>query len=150
MTLLRAQAPGIPAPHPSVHSQPYWDGCRRGAPALPAVCDRAARPRLRPSTVCGLVSWHTHGVGAERGIGSFYSWTVVWRPPDPSFSVPYAPAIVRLDEEFWLMSAIIGCQPDDLYDGMRVGVTFHPVSDAVTLPYFSPPRPGLKRWKDCR
>ena len=36
------------------------------------------------------------------------------------------------------MSAIIGCQADDLYDGMRVGVTFHPVSDAVTLPYFSP------------
>jgi hypothetical protein len=72
------------------------------------------------------------------GLGSLYSWTVVWRPPDPSFSVPYAPAIVRLDEEFWLMSAIIGCQADDLYDGMRVGVTFHPVSDAVTLPYFSP------------
>ena len=38
----------------------------------------------------------------------------------------------------WLMSAIIGCQADDLYDGMRVGVAFHPVSDSVTLPYFSP------------
>jgi hypothetical protein len=75
------------------------------------------------------------------GFGSLYSWTVVWRPPDPSFSVPYAPAIVRLDEEFWLMSAIIGCRADALYDGMRVGVTFHPVSDEVTLPYFSPLAP---------
>ena len=28
MTLLKAQARGIPTPSPSVRSQPYWDGCR--------------------------------------------------------------------------------------------------------------------------
>jgi hypothetical protein len=72
------------------------------------------------------------------GFGSLYSWTVVWRPPDPSFTIPYAPAIVRLDEGFWLMSAIIGCEPEELHDGMRVAATFHPVSDAITLPYVAP------------
>jgi uncharacterized OB-fold protein len=71
-------------------------------------------------------------------LGSLYSWTVVWRPPDPTFVVPYAPAIVRLDEEFWLTSAIINCDPADLHDGMRVQVAFHPASDTITLPYFSP------------
>jgi uncharacterized OB-fold protein len=63
---------------------------------------------------------------------------VVWRPQHPSFQVPYAPAIVELDEGFWLLSAIIGCDHEDIEAGMRLGVEFHPASDDVTLPYFRP------------
>jgi hypothetical protein len=72
------------------------------------------------------------------GLGSLYSYTVVWRPPGPAFAVPYAPAIVHLDEDFWLTSAIIGCEPDDLRVGLRLRVEFYPASDTITLPYFSP------------
>jgi uncharacterized protein len=61
---------------------------------------------------------------------------VVWRPPDPSFQVPYAPAVIRLDEGFLMMSAVIGCEPEALSEGLRVAVEFHPASDDVTLPYF--------------
>jgi uncharacterized OB-fold protein len=67
---------------------------------------------------------------------------VVWRPPDPSFAVPYAPAIVRLDEGFWLTTAMVGCEPEELAEGLRVAVTFHAISDGVTLPYFTPAPPG--------
>ena len=137
MTLLQAQARGIPTPTPSVHSQPYWDGCREER-LLFQRCTSCGVSALRPSTVCASCRGTSMAWEQSAGFGSLYSWTVVWRPPDPSFSVPYAPAIIRLDEEFWLMSAIIGCQADDLYDGMRLGVTFRPVSDTVTLPYFSP------------
>ena len=59
---------------------------------------------------------HVTGVGKERGRGSLYSWTVVWRPPDPSFRVPYAPAVIRLDEGFWMLSAVIGCEPEALHE----------------------------------
>ena len=137
MTLLQAQAPGITAPHPSVYSQPYWDACREGrllfqrcaTPGPPDyVLQRCARSRRGTS-----LGWEQ-----SAGLGSLYSWTVVWRPPDPSFAVPYAPAIVRLDEGFWLTSAIVGCEPEDLQDGMRLEVEFHPASDAISLPYFSP------------
>jgi uncharacterized OB-fold protein len=72
------------------------------------------------------------------GAGSLYSWTVVWRPPNPSFAVPYAPAVVRLDEGVWMMSAVIGCQADELHDGMRLVVEFHPASEEILLPYFRP------------
>ena len=71
-------------------------------------------------------------------MGSLYSWTVVWRPPDPSFRVPYAPAVIRLDEEFWMLSAVIGCEPEALHEGLRVSVEFHPASSEITLPYFRP------------
>jgi uncharacterized OB-fold protein len=137
MTLLIAQAAGIPTPHPSVHSQAYWDGCRQER-LLYQRCASCGFSGLRPSTVCGSCGRTSLTWEQSAGFGSLYSWTVVWRPPDPSFAVPYAPAIVRLDEGFWLMSAIIGCQPEDLSAGLRVGVTFHPVSDTITLPYFTP------------
>ena len=71
-------------------------------------------------------------------MGSLYSWTVVWRPPDPSFRVPYAPAVIRLDEGFWMLSAVIGCEPEALHEGLRVSVEFHPASSEITLPYFRP------------
>ena len=137
MTLLRAQAPGITAPYPSIHSQPYWDACREGR-LLYQRCPTCGFTGLRPTTVCGSCRATTLEWVESAGSGSLYSWTVVWRPPDPSFAVPYAPAIVRLDEGFWLTSAIVGCEPDDLHDGMRLEVAFHPASDTITLPYFSP------------
>jgi uncharacterized OB-fold protein len=63
---------------------------------------------------------------------------VVWRPPNPSFRVPYAPAVVHLDEGVWMMSAVIGCEPDALQEDMRLAVQFHPASREITLPYFTP------------
>jgi uncharacterized OB-fold protein len=137
VTLLRAQARGIPAPYPGVHSQPYWDGCTQGR-LLYQRCSTCGHRGLRPSSVCGECRTTTLVWEESAGLGSLYSWTVVWRPPSPAFAVPYAPAIVALDEEFWLMTAIIGCRPEDLTEGLRVGVEFHPVSDSITLPYFSP------------
>jgi len=63
---------------------------------------------------------------------------MVWHPPNPSCRVPYAPAVVRLDEGVWMMSAVIGFEPDALHEGMRLAVEFHPASDEITLPYFAP------------
>ena len=72
------------------------------------------------------------------GLGSLYSWTVVWRPPYPAFSVPYAPAVVELDEGFFMISAVVGCEPEDLESGMRLSVEFHDASDDIALAYFAP------------
>jgi uncharacterized OB-fold protein len=63
---------------------------------------------------------------------------VVWRPPDPALRVPYAPAVVELDEGFFMVSAVVGCEPADLVAGMRLVVEFHAVSDDMVLPYFGP------------
>jgi uncharacterized OB-fold protein len=71
-------------------------------------------------------------------MGSLYSWTVVWRPQHPSFRVPYAPAIVELDEGLRLLSSVVGCEPEELHEGMRLAVEFHPASDDISLPYFRP------------
>jgi len=134
---LRPQPIGIPAPSPSARSTPYWEGCRRGelrhqrCPACDAIPAKATS--LCPRCQHRELTWER-----SSGQGSLYSWTVVWRPQHPSFEVPYAPAIIELDEGFHLLSAMVGCDSGDLRVGLRVEVEFHPISDVITLPYFRP------------
>jgi len=137
VTMLAPQPQGIPAPVPGLASLPYWEGCRIGELRVQR-CDACAAVQSKPTTICqrchrGALSWHR-----ARGTGTLYSWTVVWRPQHPTFQVPYAPAVVALDEGLHLMTAIIGCRTADLTAGLAVVVEFHPVSDSITLPYFRP------------
>jgi hypothetical protein len=46
--------------------------------------------------------------------------------------------VVRLDEGPFMMSAVIGCEPGALHEGLELSVEFHPASDDLTLPYFAP------------
>lgn len=137
MSQLRPQTRGIPVGTPSLASEPYWEGCRAGElryqhcegcgtiPSLPMpTCPRCHARRL---------AWRT-----SAGRGTLYSWTVVWRPQHPSFEVPYAPAAVRLDEGYHMMSAVVGCDPEDLVDGLPLEVEFHRVDETITLPFFHP------------
>jgi uncharacterized protein len=137
VTPLLPQPQGIPAPHPSRHSRPYWEACRRHQ-LLYQRCTECSFRGLSAFTVCARCQATSPAWEESAGTGSLYSWTVVWRPPDPSFQVPYAPAVVRLDEGPWTMSAVIGCEPETLREGLRLAVEFHPVSDEITLPYFRP------------
>ena len=51
-------------------------------------------------------------------------------------SVPYAPAVVELEEGVRLLSEVTDVPPADLEIGMRVEVTFDAVTDEITLPRF--------------
>jgi len=135
--MLAPQPIGIPVPNPSTASKPYWEGCARGE-LLYQRCDGCGTIALRPGTVCGSCLSTSLSWVRSTGQGSLYSWTVVWRPQRPSFTVPYAPAIVTLDEGFRMVSSIVGCEPEDLTADMALAVEFHPASDAVSLPYFRP------------
>jgi uncharacterized protein len=135
--MLGPQAIGIPVPNPSAASKPYWEGCARGE-LLFQRCGDCGTIALRPATVCGHCLGRSLSWARSSGQGTLYSWTVVWRPQRPSFTVPYAPAIVALDEGFRMVSAVVGCEPDELTADMPVAVEFHPASDDIFLPYFRP------------
>jgi uncharacterized OB-fold protein len=138
---LRPQPIGIPVPNPSMASKPYWDAAARRE-LVYQRCDECGTIALRPASVCGNCTSRSLSWLPSAGTGTLYSWTVVWRPQHPSFSVPYAPAIVELDEGFRIMIAVVGCAPDDLAPGMRLAVEFHPASDDILLPYFRPTTPA--------
>jgi uncharacterized OB-fold protein len=134
---LAPRTTGIPVPEPTALSEPYWEGCRAGElrfqrcqhcgaiPPLPTPrCRRCLRPEL---------TWEASG-----GRGRLYSWTIVWRPQHPAFEVPYAPAVVAMDEGFFVMSAMVSCRADALTVDLPVEVTFARVSEAITLPFYAP------------
>ncbi|MFZ0667227.1 MAG: OB-fold domain-containing protein [Acidimicrobiales bacterium] len=137
MSPLEPQPVGIPVPNPSVRSREYWDACRRGVLTY-QQCSGCGFIGLRSFTVCARCLSHESRRKVSDGRGSLYSWTVVWRAPGPAFVVPYAPAVVELDEGFYMVSAVIGCETTDLTAGMRLEVEFHQVSEEIALPYFAP------------
>ena len=115
----------------------FWDHCDKEQ----LVCERCSncqKFRFPPRPMCP----HCHSTKRElvplSGKGEVYSWTVVWRPQTPEFTVPYAAVIMRMDEGYDFLSNMIECEPDSIHVGMRAKVAFHKLNDDITLPYFVP------------
>ena len=62
----------------------------------------------------------------------------MWRPQTPAFEVPYVPLIVEMEEGWFMLADLVGCEHDAVQVGMPVEVTFHAHPGGVTLPYFQP------------
>ena len=137
MTLLEPRIEGTPVPNPSQISLPYWEGTRSGELRYQG-CSDCGSANFGPGLVCRQCRSQSLAWEVSAGSGSLYSWTVVWRPQTPAFEVPYAPAIVRLDEGYDMISAVVGCDPGELHENMRLAVEFHALTDEVTLPFFRP------------
>ena len=137
--VLEPQSGAIPLPSPSLRSRPYWEAGARGE-LLYQRCPHCGHIPPRPILRCGRCAQGEPTWNVSAGTGSLYSWTVVWRPQHPAFTVPYAPAVVSMDEGWWLMSSMIGCRPDQIEAGMPVRVEFHLAGGDVWLPYVRPAR----------
>ena len=128
---------GIPLPRPTELSRPHWDGCREGVLRVQRCRDCGTYVFI-PQPVCTSCM----GDGLEwvesTGRGTVYSFTRVHRPPRPAFEVPYAVAIVELEEGWYMLTNIVECPVDDVEVGMPVEVTFRRMSEEISLPLFRP------------
>ena len=137
MSLTGPQPNTIPMPRPTVFSQPFWDACKRGELTFQR-CNKCEGIVFIPQAAC------THCLSPDlrwersAGKGVIYSWTVVWRPQTPAFEIPYAIAIIDVDEGYQMMTNIIDVDPATLEVGQRVEVSFHKMNDEITMPYFRP------------
>jgi hypothetical protein len=137
VTELLPQLPGVPVPEPSPLSAPFWNATREHY-LIYQRCEACAAALFEPAQLCQRCGSIALMWVKSLGIGTLYSWSCVWRPHSPAFRVPYAPAIVELSEGFRMLSAVIGCEHDQLHVGMPLRVEFHKISNEVTLPYFAP------------
>lgn len=133
--VLVPQPDTVPGPYPSTVSAPYWDAARRHELWFQR-CGACASAVFDPAIVCRRCGASDLAWERSAGVGSVYSWTVVWRPQQPAFVVPYAPAIIELDEGYQMLASIVGCCVGDLGVGRRVAVEFHPVAGGYVLPCF--------------
>ena len=85
------------------------------------------------------MSDHLEWRAADR-TGTVYSYSTVYRALVPGFEddVPYVVAMIELDEGVRLLSQVIYCEPEEVFIGLRVSVTFEEARDGVVLPKFRP------------
>jgi len=137
VTLLKPQEGDIPLPVPGVVSAPYWEGCAAGELRFQR-CGTCGGATHTPATLCAHCTSTDLRWEVSSGRGTVYSWTTVWRPQTPAFEVPYVPLIVEMEEGWFMLADLVGCEHDAVHVGLPVEVTFHTHPGGVTLPYFAP------------
>ena len=117
---------------------PFWAACRDHVFVVHR-CDACGRSYWPASTCLD------HGSASMKwepasGRGEVFTYTVVHHPYDRSLidKIPYAVAVVRLDEGPFFHTDIVGCPAADVHVGMRVNVVFDDIDDETTVPHFTP------------
>lgn len=138
MNPLAPQHGEIPLPVPGPLTETYWQGCREGVLRYQS-CDDCGAPTHTPALLCANCASRALRWRESSGRGEIYSWTTVWRPVTPAFVTPYVPIIVAMDEGWWMLSNLIGCESDEVQIGARVRVVFHQAGGEhdIWLPYFA-------------
>ncbi len=127
----------IPLPRPTPLSEPFWEGCREGELRVQR-CRACGRYVFIPQPACTGCLSRDLAWTRVAGRGVVYSYTVVHRPPNPAFEVPYTVVIVELEEGFHMLSNLVDCEPEAVRVGMPVEVCFERVSEEIALPRFRP------------
>jgi uncharacterized protein len=128
-----------PIPVPSAESQAYWDGLRDRELLMPR-CDACGKYWFPPSLLCPHCNATKWTWTSTSGRGRIFSYVVYHRVYHPGFAdeVPYAVAVIELDEGPRMVSNVIGIAPDKVACDLRVEVVYQPITDTITLPKFKP------------
>ena len=131
-----------PLPRPEIPdlTQPFWDAAKRHELVLPR-CLRCNQYFWYPREICPDCLQTEWEWAPASGRGRLYSFTVVRQPLLPQFAddVPYAYALVQLDEGPRMVTNIVDCEiPDGLEVDMLVEATYDDVSDDYTVVKFRP------------
>jgi uncharacterized OB-fold protein len=129
----------VKTPVTSKLGEGHWAAAREGRLAL-QHCEDCGRFTHYPSAVCEHCLSTNIGTKDVSGTGTVETFSVVYRAFSPDFAddVPYAVALVKLDEGVNLLTWVTGIDPEDVRIGMRVQATFEQVSDEIWLHRFRP------------
>jgi hypothetical protein len=117
----------------------FWSATERRELVLPwcTDCDKAfwyPRP-VCPRCLSPDIEWRP-----ASGRGEIYAVSVMYRAAHPGMAdrVPYAVALVDLDEGIRLLTNVVDVDAEEVRVGMPVEVTWEPMSDGRNLPVFAP------------
>lgn len=115
----------------------FYDWCRRGELRFQR-CSACGTWRHVPRELCAACGATAFDWSRSRGRGRVFTYTIVTRAMHPAFAtrVPYAPAVIELDEGVRLLSEVVDCPPAELRIDLPVEVVFQEVAEGVTLPKF--------------
>jgi uncharacterized OB-fold protein len=110
-------------PSATAVSQHYWDRVRPLGFALPR-CAACKRFHFYPKPACPFCASDRVAPEQASGLGTVYSYSVVYRAPSPAFAdaVPYVVAIIATDEGPHLMTRLVNIDATRVRIGMRMRV----------------------------
>jgi uncharacterized protein len=125
-------------PERTPENKRLWDSCVEHAMEL-QQCDACQRFWYYPSPICPHCSSLEFTWRPIAGSGAVHTFTWVYRPA-PGFEdmVPYAYALVELDEGPIVATNIVNSDEASLQIGMPVQIHYLDVNPEVTLPLFEP------------
>lgn len=128
-----------PLPKVNGDNRPFWEGCRQHELRFQQCVD-CGHVRWPPSDLCPQCHSKETKCVPSKGVGRVYTYAIYHTAYHPGFAseLPYAVAVVALDEGPHLLTNIIGCQPDEVTCDMPVGVVWQDVDEKTTLPKFRP------------
>ncbi len=117
----------------------FWTGGADGRLHFPQ-CGRCRCIVHPPAPVCPQCHSRALREITVSGEGTVETFTLNWQAWMPGMEVPFAIAIVTLDEQddLRLMTNIVGAPPESVHIGMRVRVRFEDCGDGIHLPLFEP------------
>lgn len=128
-----------PLPTVTLEGAPFWESTQLGKIST-QQCKDCHRQQFPPRRICMHCGGRHLGWINVSGHGQIYSFTIVYRPPEPAFQldVPYVVAVVDLEEGGRMMTNIVGCNVNDVYVDMPVSAVFEQIAPSVTLVKFQP------------
>ena len=118
-------------------TRPFWDAARAGRLVVQR-CLRCGKMRFPASPLCDARLATETAWAPVSGRGAVWSACEFHRAYFPGFGVPYAVALVRLDEGPRMYTNLLGVEYAAIEPGMRVQAVFDPVTPEVTLVKFQP------------
>lgn len=121
-------------PEPSKISKPFWDSCKAEAMEIQRCADCGVYAYY-PVYICPECASRKLEWTRVSGRGSVYTYTVAEKS---IFDVegPVVVALIELEEGAMMTSNIKTSDPYGVRVGMKVKLTYEPVSDEITLPVF--------------
>lgn len=130
-----------PLPALTDANRPFWTGGEHGLLQFPH-CRRCGWLLHPPAPICPECLGRSLDIRAVSGKGTVVTFTINHQAWRSTLAVPYAVAIVELDERpgLRLTTNLVGCALDQIAIGMRVRVRFEHLDD-VWIPLFEPDVP---------
>tara|TARA_B110000503_G_scaffold130142_1_gene203175 strand:- start:1143 stop:1580 length:438 start_codon:yes stop_codon:yes gene_type:complete len=117
----------------------FWAYCADGQLCFQRCnsCDNWRHLPRHMCAHCGSPDWRWE---ESSGLGFLYSWTVAHLPMHPAFAkdVPYAVAIVEMNEGVRMVARLRDIEFENLVLGIELQLSFDDVTSEPLLPYFKP------------
>ncbi len=130
-----------PLPIIAKTNREFWEGCKVGDLRLKR-CEDCGQFRFPASPLCRECLSSRFTWVKSKGRGTVFSYIIYHQAFHKGFQdeIPYAVAVVDLEEGVRIISRIRNCPVDSISIGMGVSVFFEPATDEIHLPFFEPAR----------